>query len=44
MLHGAVAVIIALMLGGYFEVNVGHSVVLGMFMAVLACGYVAAES
>ncbi len=43
-LHGAVAVIIALMLGGYFEVDVGHSVVLAMFLAVVACGYVAAEA
>jgi O-antigen ligase len=44
VLHGAVAVIIAVMLGGYFEVDVGHSVVLAMFLAVAACGYVAAES
>jgi putative inorganic carbon (hco3(-)) transporter len=41
VLHGAIAVIIALMLGGYFEVDVGHSVVLAMFLAVTACGYVA---
>lgn len=44
VLHGAIAVTIAVMLGGYFEVDVGHSVVLSMFLAVLACGYVAAES
>jgi putative inorganic carbon (hco3(-)) transporter len=44
VLHGAIAVILALMLGGYFEVDVGHSVVLSMFLAVVACGYVAAES
>jgi putative inorganic carbon (HCO3(-)) transporter len=43
VLHGAVAVIIAVMLGGYFEVNLGDSEVQAMFLAVLACGYVATD-
>jgi putative inorganic carbon (HCO3(-)) transporter len=41
VLHGAIAVTIAVLLGGYFEVNLGDSEVLGMFLAVLGCGYVA---
>jgi O-antigen ligase len=43
VLHGAIAVIIAFMLGGFFEVNFGDSEVLAMFLAVLACGYAAVE-
>jgi putative inorganic carbon (HCO3(-)) transporter len=43
VLHAAVAVIIAVMLGGYFEVNLGDSEVQAMFLAVLACGYVATD-
>lgn len=41
VLHGAIAVIIGVMLAGYFEVNLGDSEVLGMFLAVLGCGYAA---
>jgi putative inorganic carbon (hco3(-)) transporter len=44
VLHGAIAVTIAVLLGGYFEVNLGDSEVLGMFLAVLGCGYVAVLS
>ena len=43
LLHGVVAVIAAFMLGGYFEVNWGDSEVLGMFLAVVGCGYAALE-
>ena len=43
MLHGAIAVIIAVMVGGYFEVNLGDSEVLAMFLAVVGCGYSAAK-
>jgi len=35
------AVIIAVMLSGYYELNLGDSEVLGMFLAVVACGYAA---
>jgi hypothetical protein len=35
---------IAVLLGGYFEVNLGDSEVLGMFLAVVGCGYVAVLS
>ena len=38
-LHGAVAVIAAFMLGGYFEVNWGDSEVLGLFLAIVGAGY-----
>jgi putative inorganic carbon (HCO3(-)) transporter len=42
-LHGAVAVIIGIMVSGLFELNLGDSEVLMMFLAAMACGYVAAE-
>jgi O-antigen ligase len=41
ILHGAIAVIIAVMLSGFYELNLGDSEVLAMFLAVIACGYVA---
>jgi O-antigen ligase len=44
VLHGAIAVLIAFMLGGYFEVNFGDSEPLAMFLAVIACGYSAVEA
>jgi putative inorganic carbon (HCO3(-)) transporter len=43
VLHGAIAVIIATMVAGIFEHNLGDSEVLTMFLVVAACGYVAAE-
>jgi len=43
VLHGAIAVIIAVMISGYWEVNLGDSEVLAMFLSVLGCGYVAAS-
>jgi O-antigen ligase len=43
VLHGAIAVIIATMIAGLFEHNLGDSEVLTMFLVVAACGYVAAE-
>jgi putative inorganic carbon (HCO3(-)) transporter len=41
VLHGAVAVIGAVLISGFWELNLGDSEVLGMFLAVLGCGYVA---
>ena len=41
ILHGAIAVILGMMVGGYFEKNLGDSEVLVMFLAVIGCGYVA---
>jgi O-antigen ligase len=41
MLHGAIAVILAILVGGYSEYNLNDSEVLSMFLAVLGCGYVA---
>jgi putative inorganic carbon (HCO3(-)) transporter len=41
ILHGAIAAIIAMMAGGYFEKNLGDSEVLVMFLAVIGCGYAA---
>lgn len=43
VLHGAVAVVIATMLGGLFELNLGDSEVLTMFLTAVACGYVALD-
>jgi putative inorganic carbon (HCO3(-)) transporter len=39
VLHMAIAVIIAIMIAAWEEVNLGTSVVLAMFLAVLGCGY-----
>ncbi len=43
ILHGAIAVIIAVMVGGYYEVNLGDSEVLAMFLAAVGCGYSAEQ-
>ena len=43
ILSGAIAVVIALMVAGFFEHNLGDSEVLTMFLVVAACGYVATE-
>ena len=43
VLHGAIAVIIGVMVSGWTELTLGHSQVLEMFLAVLACGYIAIE-
>ncbi|MCU1338472.1 MAG: O-antigen polymerase [Bryobacterales bacterium] len=43
ILHGAIAAIIAILVSGWGEVNVGHSQVLEMFLAVIACGYIAVD-
>jgi O-antigen ligase len=43
LLHGGIAVVVATMVAGFFEVNLGDSEVLTMFLVVAACGYVAAE-
>jgi O-antigen ligase len=43
VLSGAIAVIIAVMIAGLFEHNLGDTEVLTMFLVVAACGYVATE-
>ena len=43
ILHGAVAVILAILAEGMLEYNLGDSEVLTMFLCVVACGYVAIE-
>jgi O-antigen ligase len=43
LLHGAIATVIAIMISGIFELNLGDSEVLTMFLAVAALGYLAAE-
>jgi O-antigen ligase len=43
ILHGAVAVVLATMTAGIFELNLGDSEVLTMFLVVAACGYRALE-
>jgi putative inorganic carbon (HCO3(-)) transporter len=43
VMHAAAAVVIAVMLEGLFEVNLGDSEVLGMFLAAVGCGYTALE-
>jgi len=43
ILHGAIAVILATMIAGLFEHNLGDSEVLTMSLIVAGCGYVATE-
>ena len=43
LLHGAAACVLGVAVAGFFEVNLGDSEVLMMFLAVLACGYLARE-
>lgn len=43
ILEGAAAVVIAIMVEGFFELNLGDSEVLTLFLAVVAAGYVARE-
>jgi putative inorganic carbon (hco3(-)) transporter len=44
ILHGAIAVILAVMIGGWYELNLGDSEVLGLFLAVIGCGYAGRDS
>lgn len=44
VLHGAVAVIIAILAEGFLEFNLGDSEVLTLFLAVLGFGYIALEA
>jgi putative inorganic carbon (hco3(-)) transporter len=41
ILHGSIAVILAMMVGGYEEVNLGDSEVLALFLGVIGLGYAA---
>jgi putative inorganic carbon (HCO3(-)) transporter len=41
VLHGGVAVVVATMIAGFFELNLGDSEVLTMFLIVAGCGYIA---
>jgi putative inorganic carbon (HCO3(-)) transporter len=43
LLHGAAAAVLAVAVAGLFELNLGDSEVLAMFLAVIACGYLAVE-
>jgi hypothetical protein len=43
VLHGAIAVIIGVLLVGYFELNLGDTEVLTMFLVTVACGYAAID-
>jgi O-antigen ligase len=43
ILHAAAASIIGVMVGGWWEVNLGDSEVLQTFLAVVGCGYAALE-
>ncbi|MGH9662190.1 MAG: O-antigen ligase family protein [Bryobacteraceae bacterium] len=44
VLHGAIAVTLATAIAGFWELNLGDSEVLQMFLVVASCGYVAAEA
>jgi O-antigen ligase len=43
VLHGAFATLLAILIGGVFEHNLGDSEVLILFLAVMSCGYLARE-
>jgi putative inorganic carbon (hco3(-)) transporter len=43
LLHGGVAVVLAIMVEGVVELNLGDSEVLTMFLVVAGCGYLALE-
>ncbi len=43
ILHGAVSVVLAILVAGAFELNLGDSEVLTMFLVAVAAGYVARE-
>ena len=43
ILHGAIAVIVGVLLVGFFELNLGDSEVLTIFLVTVACGYVAID-
>jgi O-antigen ligase len=42
-LHGAIAVMIAVLSAGWYEFNLGDGEILTLFLAAMACGYVAVE-
>ncbi|MBI4906430.1 MAG: O-antigen ligase family protein [Acidobacteria bacterium] len=44
ILQGAIAAIIAILIGGIFEHNLGDSEVLALFLSTMSLGYLAAES
>jgi O-antigen ligase len=44
LLNGTVAVVIAVLVCGFFELNLGDSEVLTLFLAVTACGYAARDA
>jgi putative inorganic carbon (hco3(-)) transporter len=44
VLRGATAIVIATMVAGFFEMNLGDSEVLTMFLVAIACGYAAIAS
>jgi O-antigen ligase len=43
LLHGGIAAVLATMVEGFVELNLGDSEVLTMFLVVVACGYLALE-
>ncbi len=43
ILHGAIATLIAIMVSGFMEMNLGDSEVLTIFLVVMAAGYLAAR-
>lgn len=44
ILRGVIAAIIAILVGGILEHNLGDSEVLSLFLSIISCGYVAVES
>jgi putative inorganic carbon (hco3(-)) transporter len=43
LLHGGIAIVVATMVAGFFELNLGDTEVLTVFLTVVACGYLALD-
>ncbi|HLJ14138.1 MAG TPA: O-antigen ligase family protein [Bryobacteraceae bacterium] len=43
VLHGGIAVTVAILIAGWYEVNLGDSEVLAAFLSVVGCGYFAVD-
>ena len=44
ILQGGIATMIGILVVGFYEVNLGDSEVLTLFLAIVACGYVAVDA
>jgi O-antigen ligase len=43
LLHGGIAAVLAVLVDGVANINLGHSPILTMFLVIVACGYIALD-